>query len=243
VADREYGDPCGVARALDRVGERWSLLVVRELLLGPKRFIDLQRALHGISPNVLTHRLNELEHHGVVRRVTVSPHRISAYELSPWGRQLDDVVAALSRWGSQAPLPELGELSPDAFVISLRTTFDPSSAAGVHLTLALRLDHDEYTIRIATQTLDDQRGFSTDSDLAVDTDIATIRSCVYQPDTIEGALKRHRLTIRHGRPDDLRRFAKCFRRPAIHPDAAHADTSTTVRSGTRRPHPTKETTP
>jgi DNA-binding HxlR family transcriptional regulator len=84
---RTYGDPCGVARSLDVVGERWALLVVRELLLGPKRFADLRAGLPAMSPNVLSQRLRELEGHGIVQRRELGPPvRVHLYELTPWGR-------------------------------------------------------------------------------------------------------------------------------------------------------------
>src|SRR5687768_12104874 len=104
---RSYGDPCGIARALDAVGERWALLVVRELLLGPKRFTDLRAAL-GASPNVLSQRLGELEAAGVVERRNATG---ALYELTAWGRHLHPILLQLGRWGarsSQRPVGELG---------------------------------------------------------------------------------------------------------------------------------------
>src|SRR5688500_4868827 len=92
---RSYGDPCGIARALDVVGERWALLIVRELLFGPKRFTDLRAAL-GASPNVLSQRLGELESSGVVERRNAGG---ALYELSDWGRQLHPILLELGRWG------------------------------------------------------------------------------------------------------------------------------------------------
>src|SRR5215218_2135628 len=98
---RTYGDGCGVARALDRVGERWALLIVRELLLGPKRFTDLKGGLPNASPNVLSQRLRELEESGVLHwRKLPPPSGATVYELTPWGRELESVVVALARWGS-----------------------------------------------------------------------------------------------------------------------------------------------
>src|ERR687893_724201 len=98
TAMRTYGDLCGIARALDVVGERWALLVVRELMFGPKRFVDLHRGLSGMSHNVLSQRLRELEDAGVVtRRVLGPPARIRAYELTPRGRDLEPVLIALGR--------------------------------------------------------------------------------------------------------------------------------------------------
>src|SRR5919198_6110493 len=104
MTSRTYEQFCGVARALDLVGERWALLVVRDLVLGPKRFTDLRRGLPGMGTNILAARLKELEHAGVVRRRTLPPPAASAvYELTEWGHELEPVVLALGRWGSRAP--------------------------------------------------------------------------------------------------------------------------------------------
>src|SRR3981081_1998221 len=101
---RTYGDRCGVARWLDLVGERWALLVVRELLRGPKRFTDLRSGLPHLSPDVLAQRLRELEQAGVVRRAKLAPPAASrVYELTEWGRELEPIVLSLGRWGSRAP--------------------------------------------------------------------------------------------------------------------------------------------
>jgi DNA-binding HxlR family transcriptional regulator len=124
---RTYGDRCGVARALDLVGERWALLVVRELLLGPKRFTDLRAGLPHVGPDILAQRLRELEDAGLVRRRTLAPPAASkVYELTERGGELEPVVLALGRWGSAAPVaaPDAG-LGVDAFVIALKTLFDP----------------------------------------------------------------------------------------------------------------------
>src|SRR5258708_34984834 len=103
---RTYGDPCGIARALDVVGERWAVLVVRELVLGPKRFADFRKALPGSSPDVLTERLRDLEQAGVVVRRTLPPPAGSrGYELAEGGRELGAVVVVRGRRGSPAPRP------------------------------------------------------------------------------------------------------------------------------------------
>src|SRR5215213_10177697 len=137
---RSYTDRCGVARALDLVGERWALLVVRELLLGPKRFTDLRAGLPHLGPDVLSQRLRELEAARVLRRSTLPPPAGSrVYELTERGRELEPVVLALGRWGSVAPFPagDAG-IGVDAFVIALKTLFDPA-ADGTPACYELRL--------------------------------------------------------------------------------------------------------
>lgn len=135
VKTRAYGQYCGFARALEVVGERWALLVVRDLLVGPKRFTDLLRGLPGIPSNVLTARLKELEHAGVVRRrLQARPARGVAYELTEYGLQLEPVVVELGRWGAKAlgdPRPD-ETITEDSLVTALRTTFQPEAARGLH---------------------------------------------------------------------------------------------------------------
>src|ERR1700690_3458038 len=126
---RTYADPCGIARALDLIGERWALLVVRELMLGPKRFTDLRAGLANLSPDVLAQRLRDLQQAGIVQRRTLPPPAgPRVYELTAWGRELEPVLIALGRWGSRAPFPPGdAELGADALILALQTTFDPSA--------------------------------------------------------------------------------------------------------------------
>src|SRR3954447_19330481 len=129
---RTYGDRCGVARALDLVGERWALLVVRELLLGPKRFTDLRAGLPQVGPDVLAQRLRELEGAGLVARRTLAPPASArVYELTARGAHLEPVILALGRFGSVAPLPD-GDAAfgPDSLAIALKTLYAPGGAAG-----------------------------------------------------------------------------------------------------------------
>jgi DNA-binding HxlR family transcriptional regulator len=139
---RAYGQYCGFSRALEVVGERWALLVVRDLLVGPKRFTDLLRGLAGIPSNVLTARLKELEHAGIVRRrVLPRPARAVVYELTEYGLELEPVVVQLGRWGAKA----LGDLRPDetvtvdSLIMALRSTFRSEPARGLHAGYELRV--------------------------------------------------------------------------------------------------------
>ena len=147
---RTYGDSCGIARALDVVGERWALLVARELVLGPKRFTDLRSALPRLGPDMLAQRLRDLEAAGVlVRRRLAPPAAAQVYELTAWGRELEPVLVALGRWGSRRTLGEDSPpLSPDAAAIALETTFDPVAAAGVRAVYGLRLGEHSFTITV-----------------------------------------------------------------------------------------------
>src|SRR6476661_3965776 len=131
---RTYEDPCGTARDLDVIGERWALLVVGELLLGPKRFGALRAGLHGISPNVLSQRLSDLENAGVLRRELLDPPAsVTLYRLTDRGQALEPVLVELGRWGAREPVTTAEELSVDAFALALKTTFRPAFDANVAL--------------------------------------------------------------------------------------------------------------
>jgi DNA-binding HxlR family transcriptional regulator len=141
VTTRTYGQYCGVARALEMVGERWALLIIRDLLVGPKRYTDLRSGLPKIPTNVLATRLKELEQAGVVvRRVQPRPSGAVVYELTPYGAELEELVLGLGRWGARS----LGELRPgeiataDSLIMALRSTFQPSEAAGLKVGYELR---------------------------------------------------------------------------------------------------------
>ena len=176
---RTYGDRCGIARALDLVGERWALLVVRELLLGPKRFTDLRAGLPNIGPDVLSQRLRELEERGVVRRDKLPPPAASqVYGLTEWGRELEPVVLGLGRWGSRAPVPsEDAPLGPDAAMLALKTMFAP--ADGLRARYEVRFGEDVYDVRVAGDRLDITRGTSERPDARIATDPGTLATVLW----------------------------------------------------------------
>lgn len=126
-----YNDGCAAAHALDLVGDRWTLIVTRELLLGPKRFSDIQRDVIGIGPAVLTQRLQDLEVSGIVqRRRLPTPGRIAVYELTEWGYGLESVNTALSLWAVASPaLPREADMSPDTVVLAMRAHARPAPGA------------------------------------------------------------------------------------------------------------------
>src|ERR1017187_5927550 len=166
--DRSYGDACGIARALDVVGERWALLVVRELLLGPQRFSDLPRALAGASSNLVADRLRELEGHGVVRRRKLAPPGGSwVYELTEWGRELGPIVLALGSWEVRTPLPPApATLSATSVLLYLRTSAHPDPEAPPTI-YRLELDDLVWTIRTASGQFRGGRGEPAGADPSV----------------------------------------------------------------------------
>jgi DNA-binding HxlR family transcriptional regulator len=177
---RTYDDPCGLARALDVVGERWALLIVRELLLGPKRFTDLRRGLPGASQSVLTQRLGELEQAGVLRRRALEPPASTwAYELTGRGRELEPALLHLSAWGSRTPLASNADLSVDALALAMKTTFDPAVAGDLRIRCELRLDGDRLSLVVAGGRLSLARGGVEDPDAVVEATAAAFRSAIF----------------------------------------------------------------
>lgn len=179
---RSYGDPCGIARALDVIGERWAVLVVRELLLGPKRFTDLRAGLPHLGPDVLSQRLRELEQAGVVRRGQLPPPAASrVYELTEWGRELEPVVLGLGRWGSRAPFPAShGALGVDALVLALKTLYDPILADGLTgSTYEVRLSGQPFAVSPRRAQLDVSRGAPQDPVATIDADPEELQSILW----------------------------------------------------------------
>ncbi|WP_378735623.1 winged helix-turn-helix transcriptional regulator [Nocardia brasiliensis] len=192
---RSYHDACGAARALDLVGERWTLLVVRELLLGPKRFTDLRAGLPAISPNVLSQRLDELVQAGVVvKRKLPPPVSTAVYDLTEWGKELDTVVIALSRWGARTPnTHRCAEVSTDALIVSLRTHFKPERAAGVRADYDLHFTGpdsgtDEFHAVVADGVLTITRGASGNAPTAIHTTVAAFVAVVYDGRSMADAI-------------------------------------------------------
>jgi DNA-binding HxlR family transcriptional regulator len=181
AAKRTYGDRCGVARALDLVGERWALLVVRELLLGPKRFTDLRAGLPHVSPDILAQRLRELEESGIVRRSTLPPPAGSrVYELTERGHELEPAVLALGRFGSVAPFPPgEAEIGVDAVVLALKSLFAASAADGLSASFALRLGDQHFSVHVDRGRLEVARGSAPEPDATIETDPGTLATVLW----------------------------------------------------------------
>jgi DNA-binding HxlR family transcriptional regulator len=157
---RSYGEACRFAYALDVVGERWALLVVRELLLGPKRFTDLRAGLPHASSNILSERLRDLEHGGVIQRRKLPPPAASTvYELTEWGRELEPVVTKLGAWGARSPIPpDSQEIGPDSIVLALRSLFDPGAAGDLGAVYELRIGEERFRVDVADGEVELSRG-------------------------------------------------------------------------------------
>jgi DNA-binding HxlR family transcriptional regulator len=186
---RSYGDACGIARALDVVGERWALLVVRELLLGPQRFSDLRRALPNAASNVMADRLRELEGRGVISRHTLPPPAASSvYELTAWGRDLEPIVLALGNWGIRVPLPPTPTtLSATSVLLFLRTCARVDTGA-VPMVCRVELDDRVFAVRIEDGQLHVQAGEPTMPDVSLRTDPGTLNALLDEPSKLDAAV-------------------------------------------------------
>jgi DNA-binding HxlR family transcriptional regulator len=211
---RTYCDACAAAHALDLLGERWALLVVRELLLGPKRFTDLRAGLPKASPNVLAQRLRELEGAGVVRRRKLPPPAASrVYELTDWGMELEPVIIGLGRWGARSPSrPRDAELGIDSLILSFRTMFDPRIANGLRASYELRLGEDHFFAVVADGRFEVERGSVERPDAIIEADPATLAALVYEGRRLDEALRSGDIKIEGDRAA-VERFLGLFPLP------------------------------
>ncbi|MEU7869916.1 winged helix-turn-helix transcriptional regulator [Dactylosporangium sp. NPDC049140] len=187
---RSYRDSCGIARALDVVGERWALLVVRELLLTPQRFSELRLALPHVSSNLLADRLRELEGHGVLRR-----GEGPVYELTEWGRGLEPIVRALGDWGIDAPQPPPpAALSATSVLIYLQGAARPDPTAPP-ASCRLELDGRVWTVRLAPGRIEVEPGEPATADASLRADARTLGALLADPDGLTGACTDGRVAV------------------------------------------------
>jgi DNA-binding HxlR family transcriptional regulator len=211
---RSYGDPCGIARALDVVGERWALLVVRELVLGPKRFTDLRAHLPGIATDVLSQRLRQLEAAGVLRSTSLrAPASGAAYELTRRGHDLEPVLHALGRWGSREGLAAARhEMTTDAFAVALATVFDPRAADGLDATVVLDLDGDHIVADVHEGVLEVARHEADQPEARIESSVAALREVLWRGRSLADAEADGSVTV-HGLRSVVRRFLRLFPPP------------------------------
>jgi DNA-binding HxlR family transcriptional regulator len=193
---RTYGERCAAARALDLVGERWALLVVRELLLGPKRFTDLKAGLPNAKPSVLSQRLRELEHGGVVRHRKLGPPSGAwVYELTDYGRELEPIVMALGRWGRRLPHQPGAAHGIDSIVLALKWRFDPERARDLSASYELRLADDRFQIIVGDGRIETQRADAEAPDAVIETDPRTLEAVLFDGRDLDDALRSRDLRI------------------------------------------------
>lgn len=211
---RHYEDSCAAAQALNLLGERWALLVVRELLLGPKRFTDLRASLPGISPNVLTQRLNELESAWVLKRIRLpAPSSAWVYALTAWGQELEPIILRLGQWGARSPqLDRQAPISQDSIMLSIRAMFQPEAAVDWKARVELRFGSDTYYATVDNGKISTGRGPADTPDLILETDPGTLASILYDKRSPADAVQAGQLTMT-GSKALLKRWTRCFKLP------------------------------
>jgi DNA-binding HxlR family transcriptional regulator len=214
--NRKFDQYCPMAHALSLVGERWSLLIVRDLLQGPKRYTDLTNGLPGIGTNILAGRLRALEQAGVVRKRRLPPPAASmVYELTEYGAGLEETLYALARWGARSlgpPGPD-DELYPEWGLNALPALFNADAARGLQETYVLKVGDDVFTARVCDGVLRPSMGAAPDAALTVELDMDTFFGLVSGQLGAREAVDagRARLT---GEPEALER---CFQVLSIAP--------------------------
>jgi Predicted transcriptional regulators len=211
---RRYDDACGTALGLEILGERWALLVVRELMLGPRRFGELRASLPGLSANVLTQRLEGLEAAGVlVRRKLPPPASVQVYELTPWGYEAEPVILTLGRWAARSPdhdptLP----LSPVAMMLSLRAMFDPAKAGDALVGVGFRFGETTFRVCVADGVLNVQRAEPDGVPVVVEGTAEAVAAVIYCDPSETADLARKLLRI-EGDAEAFLRFTGWFELP------------------------------
>lgn len=178
---RWYQDACGTALALELVGERWALLIIRELMFGPRRFGDIRGALPGLSANILTQRLEGLEKSGIlVRRSLPPPASMSVYALTSWGLEAEAMLQVMGRWAVRSPDHDLDlGLSAASLMMSLRTMHDPALAADLDIGLGFRMGEDSFVARYDRHGIEIRRGPIACVDVAFIGAPAAIAGAIY----------------------------------------------------------------
>lgn len=214
MSRRTYGQYCGLAHALELVGERWSLLLVRDLLTGPKRFTDLRKGLPRIPTNILSARLKELEGSGIVeRRLLPRPDGSVVYDLTDYGRELEGVVLGLGLWGARS-LAQPGQediVTTDSMIMALRATFRCAAAEGLTAGYELRVGEIVIHARIDDGVLDVGQGPLPGADLVIETG-PQLRALLGGDLTPEDALADGSVRVT-GDPALLAQFVEVFHIP------------------------------
>ncbi|MGU3544106.1 winged helix-turn-helix transcriptional regulator [Methylobacterium sp. A52T] len=211
---RWYDDACGAAHGLELLGERWALLIVRELMFGPRRFGAIRGALGGISAKVLTERLQGLKQAGIViQRTLPPPASTPVYELTPWGYEAEPIFSVLGRWAARSPShdPAL-PLSAASLMLSFRTMFDPAQASGFEATIGFRFDEDAFRVTVSEGELHAARADPIGADAVVGAAPPAIAAIVYGGLPLADAETSGQVLL-EGDRDVVQRFAGLFPLP------------------------------
>lgn len=198
---------------MDVVGERWALLIVRELLFGPKRFRDLRDGLPRASQNVLSQRLKELEADGIVRRVQLGPPvSTQAYELMERGRQLEPALTALARWGAGVPEKPDGRMSTDAFMLLLKATYRAPNGDPACTAVRIAIGSDTFDVETEATSIHVGRGMLAEVSVTMHSDVTTLRALIFMDRTITSAIADQTLQV-SGDQSAAERFLTLFEPP------------------------------
>jgi DNA-binding HxlR family transcriptional regulator len=220
---KHFDQYCPVAHALCLVGERWALLIVRELLRGPRRYTDLIDGLPGIGTNILAGRLRDLETAGVVRKRKLPPPAASTvYELTEYGQELEEPIYALARWGARSlgPPGPSDELYPAWGVNAFLALFDPMAGAELSGIYVLRIGEDVFTVSLDNGHLHTEVGAAEDADLDAAMDMETFFALASRELEPRQALRKRRVRLAAGDPETLARFFTVFNIASRLPTAA-----------------------
>lgn len=211
---RRYDDACAAAHGMDLIGERWAMPVIRELLMGPRRFTDLKKSLNGISANVLTQRLEGLEAAGILaRRKLPPPASVQVYELTPWGYEAAPIFQALGRWAVRSPRHDPSRpFSPVSLMLSLRTMFSAEAAGNLEGRIQLRMGEDSFFWTRSGGVVNIGRGDIDAPDAVLTGSPSAIASIVYAGRPLEDAIAAGDLQL-EGDRDLVRRLPACFPLP------------------------------
>ncbi len=218
-ARRWYRDACGTALAMDLIGERWALLIVRELLLGPRRFGEIRGALEGLSANVLTQRLEGMEKAGILRRRTLpSPANAQVYALTKWGMALEEPIFALSRWAAGSPAHDVTlPLSNTAFMLSLRTMMNTAGDPDFAPDLGFRIGGEPFRAAIVRGRLEIGRREPDGADVIFAGQPSPLAATFYGPDPLTRSIELGRAAVT-GDVALGQRFVDLFRLPRFEND-------------------------
>jgi len=210
---KRYDQFCPIAHALSLVGERWSLLVVRELLKGPRRYTDLAGGLPGIGTNILATRLRDLEAGGVVRKRKLPPPVASTvYELTEYGAGLEEAIHAIARWGARSLGPPERDdvVDPEWGLDAFPALLYPERARGLTETYVIGVDASTFTVRLENGSLAVELGAADDADLVAHMDMPTVFALASGDVPVDDAVEQGRVDLRHGDAATLARFFQVF---------------------------------
>lgn len=216
MTKRSYNQYCALARGLDLVGDRWTLLIVRDLLLGPMRYGDLASGLPGISTNMLADRLRALEDAGIVERDTLPPPAgSSVYQLTETGHGLEPVLLALGRWGARF-LGEPGDedvLVPRAYFVALRGRFHAEAAGDLRMTWELRVGNQVFEVQVDGGRCTTRQGSTASPDVVMAMDEETLNALLIEQHPWRRARTEGRLRLLRGDDESVERFFELFGTP------------------------------